>query len=264
MKLRTFGLVAGLIATMSATGAFAADRPSYLPQDILPLEKVEEVGMPYLDNQALLDRAKFLDQAGPVHYADPIKVSITPDEYGTWEKLSNGDMLWRLRLYSEHATSLNLGFTRYHMPQGGDLHIYTPTYEKIFGPFTAADNESHGELWTPILPGDDILIEVRIPATEIANLDLELGSVNHGFRIIGGPVGDDKSGSCNVDVICSQGDLWRDQIRSVAVYSTGGSTFCTGAPREQHGAGQEGLLPHRRPLRSERRKCSVLGRLLEL
>lgn len=229
MKLRTFGLVAGIIATMAASGAYAADRPQSLPQNVLPLDKVEEVGMPYLDNEALLDRAKFLDEGGPAHFADPIKVSITPDDYGTWEKLDNGDMLWRLRLYSERATSLNLGFTRYHMPEGGDLHIYIPSYEKIFGPFTADDNEEHGELWTPILPGDDILIEVRVPASEIANLDLELGSVNHGYRVIGGPVGDDKSGACNVDVICPQGDLWRDQIRSVAVYSTGGSTFCTGA-----------------------------------
>jgi len=229
MKLRTFGLVAGIIATISASGAYAADRPAYLPQDVQPLDKVEEVGMPYLDNEALLDRAKFLDEGGPFHFADPIKVSITPADYGTWEKLSNGDMLWRLRLYSERATSLNLGFTRYNMPEGGDLHIYIPSYEKIFGPFTAADNEEHGELWTPILPGDDILIEVRVPATEVGNLDLELGSVNHGYRVIGGPVGDDKSGACNVDVICPQGDGWRDQIRSVAVYSTGGSTFCTGA-----------------------------------
>ncbi|MCW8878112.1 MAG: pre-peptidase C-terminal domain-containing protein [Kangiellaceae bacterium] len=36
------------------------------------------------------------------------------------------------------------------------------------------------------------------------------------------------SGSCNVDVICSEGDGWRDQIRSAAAISTGGSGFCSG------------------------------------
>lgn len=37
-----------------------------------------------------------------------------------------------------------------------------------------------------------------------------------------------KSGSCNVDTICAQGDAWRNEIPSVAVISTGGSRFCTG------------------------------------
>jgi len=42
------------------------------------------------------------------------------------------------------------------------------------------------------------------------------------------------SGSCNVDVVCSASDGypdiddWRTQIPSAAVYSTGGSTFCSG------------------------------------
>ena len=41
-----------------------------------------------------------------------------------------------------------------------------------------------------------------------------------------------KSGSCNVDVICPEGDNWRDQIRSVGHYqfTTGGSAYvCTGS-----------------------------------
>jgi len=73
---------------------------------------------------------------------------------------------------------------------------------------------------------------VTIPATKVDGMDLELGSINVGYRGFGevmASLDDDlRSGSCNVDVICPEGDDWRAEIASVGVISTGGSTFCTG------------------------------------
>jgi hypothetical protein len=43
-------------------------------------------------------------------------VDITPATHGTWELLPDGNELWRLRIASPGAVSLNLGFTRYGMP----------------------------------------------------------------------------------------------------------------------------------------------------
>jgi hypothetical protein len=69
------------------------------------------------------------------------------------------------------------------------------------------------------------VIEVLLPAQARPLLQLELTSVNHGYIEFGkSPF----SGTCNRDVICPEGDPWRDEIRSVGVISTGGSTFCTG------------------------------------
>jgi hypothetical protein len=95
------------------------------------------------------------------------------------------------------------------------------------GPFTAADNEDHGQLWSPILLGDEIIIEASLPSEKAGDLELALTYVNHGYAEFGKPH-TITSGSCNLDVVCPEGDAWRDQIRSVAVISTGGSTFCTG------------------------------------
>jgi hypothetical protein len=113
------------------------------------------------------------------------------------------------------------------MPVGGSLILYPPDRTRIAGPFTAADNEEHGQLWTPILLGGDILIEVSLPADQENNLELVLASVNFGYAEFGKPH-TITSGACNVDVVCPEGNAWRDQIRSVSVISTGGSTFCTG------------------------------------
>ena len=38
-----------------------------------------------------------------------------------------------------------------------------------------------------------------------------------------------KQGACNIDVVCPDGNGWRDEIRSVARYSLGGTGLCTGS-----------------------------------
>jgi hypothetical protein len=182
--------------------------------------------MPAVDHAALLaEDARAAGPGVPVRYALPQPAFAAPPSDGLWETLADGTLLWRLLVRSPGAVSLNFGFGRYHMPPGGRLLLYTPDGAGVRGPFTEADNETHGELWTPMLPGDEVVLEVRVPAEAFGELELELTSVNHGYRTLGSAL---ESGSCNVDVICPEGDGWRDQIRSVAVISTGGSTFCTG------------------------------------
>lgn len=195
------------------------------------LDMVEKATMPSLDNQALLDAE--LQRRGPgiaPKYAENIEVEISPATNGNWEDLADGNSVWRMKIESVGAKSLNLGFTKYLMPTNGTLILYTPNYERVMGPFTPADNEEHEQLWTPILNGDELVIEVQLPTVEKENLELELKYVNHDFIGFSSMA----SGSCNLDVICSEADGWgivdgyRDIIQSVAVIGTGGGTFCTG------------------------------------
>ena len=163
----------------------------------------------------------------PPRFADPFAVDLVPASHGLWEVTSDGrTAVWRLRVVSDGAVSLNFGFSRYRMPAGGRLRIHTPDEGSVLGPFTDADNEVHGQLWTPVLPGGEAVIEVVVPLERAAELEFELASVNRGFRDPGvlrwhAP--------CNVDVVCSAGDPWRDQIRSVAMYSVKGEYTCSGA-----------------------------------
>ncbi|MEL6844714.1 MAG: serine protease, partial [Bacteroidota bacterium] len=123
---------------------------------------------------------------------------------------------------------MNLGFTDYFMPHGGSLMIYSSDKSIVRGPFSPADNEDHGQLWTPVIEGDELILEVTIPKKAQNQVLLQLAFVNHDF------VGLLISGSCNVDVICGllDGygivDEYRDIIRSVGVYSLNGSSTCTG------------------------------------
>src|SRR5260370_13260035 len=81
------------------------------------------------------------------------------------------------------------------------------------------------------MEGDEIVVEVFVPAGASQPV-LLIGRVNQGYY--GGPQAGlfgSSEGTCEVDVICSQGDPWRNQIRAVAVYTinnTFGSGACTG------------------------------------
>ena len=199
----------------------------------LSLSEVELVLLPSVDNAALL--AAELDRRGPgiaPRFAETFEVDITPETHGNWEVHSNGTSTWRLRIRSEEAYSLNLGFTTFVMPEAGTLILYDSKYDQIMGPFTPADNEEHEQLWTPIFDGEELVIEVNIPTSQRANLGLRLKSINHDF--IGFSEMSILSGSCNLDVICGAADGWaivdqyRDIIQSVAVIGLNGGTFCTG------------------------------------
>ncbi len=204
-----------------------------LAPDINPAFELDAFTLPTLNNKHLLDAE--LARRGPgiaPKFAETFDVEINPTTDGVWEKSSNGNAVWRFRINSEGAESLNLGFSKYNMPQGGSLILYSSDYQTILGPFTPADNEEHEELWTPVVDGDDLIIEVQVPEEQKSNLQLQLKSINHDF--IGFSNMSVLSGSCNLDVICNAADGWgivdgyRDIIQSVAVISTGGGTFCTG------------------------------------
>ena len=231
------------IATLwAAVPAFAAPgatplavKPTAMMFDVMPLKSIEMVEVNSPDRQALSAEDDLREAEGlPPRYAIPNPVRITPWSQGQWETLPDGSRLWRLRVSAPGAASINLGFTRYHMPQGGRLYLYSTDYRRSIRPFTSADNHDHGQLWTPVLLAEQIVLEVTLPdEAAVRALELELTSVNCGYRGFGALLGSGqgatpRSGSCNVDVVCPEGDLWRNEIPAVAVISTGGSTFCTG------------------------------------
>ncbi len=190
----------------------------------VPLTQVAEV-----DLKAVAEEDEQRKTEGlPQRFAIANQVSLTAKSAGQWELLDNDMAVWRLRVGSENAKSLNLGFSKYYMPQHGRMFIYSADLKHIQGPFTNADNAEHGELWTPVILGNEAIIEVSLPAGSKDELGLELTSINVGYRFFGEEE-DLRSGSCNIDVVCPQGDSWRDEIPAVGVYTVSGVWTCSGS-----------------------------------
>ena len=236
-----------ILLALSIGTAFAVQRdgrPAAFDHNLTRLDKVELRSMPAVDVAKLrVDDIKREAQGLPTRYAQSLKVDMTPLNSGAWEDLDANNLVWRLRVQSRGALSLNFGFTQYRMPAGGRLLVYPAGLTRAsidsdaVPVFTAADNESHGQLWTQVVSGDQAVIEVVVPRAKAGELKLRLSRIGHDYlgfdrmvrRVQMASADKGTSGSCNVDVACPEGDAWRPQIRSSAAISTGGSLFCSGS-----------------------------------
>jgi len=158
-------------------------------------------------------------------FAIPHKVSIDALKKNDWQKTQNG-LTWTHRIKAPNAVSLNIGFTKFFLPKGSSLNIFSQDRTQFIRSFTADDNNIHEQLWTPVIYSDDIIVEINVDEASLSELKLEIGHVGQGFRKFGEAT--NKSGSCNVDVACDDSKGWEDEVNTVAVISTGGYSFCTG------------------------------------
>ena len=231
---RSATLITALIVCIVSTTPFSAGAGS-LPRSALPgtqsIDTVARTEMPRVDVEALLAEDTARESSGkPVapRFAKSIPVDYTPGDSGTWETLDDGSRLWRLRISSPGALSLNLGLGCFDLPKDAAFWVHAPDGSGVQGPYTAQNRNALGGLWTAVVLGDELVAELHLPKGVQAKV--EITSVNHGYRLFGedNAVETAKRGDCNINVVCPQGDPWRDQIRSVAMITILGTYACTG------------------------------------
>jgi len=209
-----------------------------IPQNTLPLgikglDKIKPVRFSKLDNQKLLkeELEKRKNGSNP-SFAVSRSTNLKPSSEGEWEIAADGKSeIWRLRIQSPGALSLNLGLSDFYLPPHAKLWIYNLSMSQVEGPFDYNDNEIHGQLWTPAIAGEEVIMEVLIPSDEKKWLKLKVEKVNHDFQGIFSIL----SGSCHLDVACGAKEGWklvdnyREIMRSVGMYTVNGRNFCSGA-----------------------------------
>jgi lysyl endopeptidase len=213
-------------AILVSTVCAAAPLQERLPLEVVPVKIVKSI-----DYGTVFDQDAHREKVGlPLLFAEPTETYITPATHGIWERLPEDKMRWTYRVLCDNALSMNIGFGKYNMPESGSMTVMDATGEFHIRPFTAEDNKDHGELWTPIVPSNQAVIEIIINRNdkEYVSRNIELTSVNAGYR---GFKNDDRgsSGACNIDVVCAEGDDWWDEIPSVGMYTLNGYATCTGA-----------------------------------
>jgi PKD repeat protein len=165
----------------------------------------------------------------PMIFAYPFNTDLSADRDGTWETLKDGSSIWRLTVCSPDALSLNLIFSRFSLPPGASVYLYTPDYRIIHGAFISDSQSSSGELATAPLQGDRITVELNLPANPEFKPELEISQVSHDFKGFFELSAIEKSGSCNVDINCSAGAAWQTEKRAVVKFIRGGVWLCSGA-----------------------------------
>lgn len=195
--------------------------------------------MPNVDVQSLKTEDAIESQYKDIalRFAYGHSVSLSPNNSGEWYILENGDRIWRLKIASKGALSINLTFSNYYLPEEAELFIYSNDKQYTIGAFTSINNKESGKLGTAPIPGDVIIVEYYEPENVSFEGELEIGTVAHAYRDIfnlAKDISDEKSfgdaGNCNNNVVCEEAEEWEAQVRSVAMITTfSGTRFCTGS-----------------------------------
>jgi len=234
LRLDRFSLatVLGLVVPISANAQINfGGRPIGLSPGVDLLAPSHVVQLPAVDRDALIleDEARAATGIkGPYRFGFNHAVDLGLQNSGSWTTLRNGDRIWQLILHCPDAFSINFVFDRFVVPDGGKVFVYNQAGQQL-GAFDQRSSGGRPSLGVGQLAGDHITIEYQEPATLDGQGELHINRVTHGYRDVFAMARDlGESGDCNINVICPLGDDWRDQIRSVAIITTGGSGFCTG------------------------------------
>lgn len=190
MKVVSY-LVAALITAVPlpgcASGIDAMDKApeSFKLQD-RALQAVARKELQAIDPQSLLaresDAGRASQRPAPLRFAVSEEVAFSLENAGTWQDVAGG-RLWRLVIRAPQALSVSLLFSRFDMPEGAKLWLYDPGGKRIEGPFSARDRSPRGRLSTPVIAGDEVVVEVFAPAGAAQPVVI-IGSVNKGFRVL--------------------------------------------------------------------------------
>ena len=120
-----------------------------------------------LDVKAIHDKELQNEKKGEApSYAVPHKVSLSP----SWEKSGSG-YVWEHQVSAPNAVSLNFGFSRFHLPEGAELNIFSADRSQFIRTFTSHDNNVSKELWTPVIMSDDVIIELKVSEDALSEVE---------------------------------------------------------------------------------------------
>ncbi|MDC8003179.1 T9SS type A sorting domain-containing protein [Aureisphaera galaxeae] len=207
----------------------------------LNLQEVEPIELPTIDLEAVYeeDSVNDLDKSLPWRYGieRPIIVNLQTD--GEWTDLSNGDRIWRAAIKSPEAINMSVNFNDFLLPNGGRLVFYNFDRTDISKTYSHRHNRDSKKLGSWYIDGDTIYIEYNQLAGTPDIVELEIGSIIHGYRL--GQVDDliegmgnrglNDSGACNYDVNCPVGDDFDDKKellkKTVALLNLGNGYLCS-------------------------------------
>jgi hypothetical protein len=213
--------------------------------------KMKDLELPALDNEAEIKKAKIAKDKACLtcpnnSFAQAVPFTIDLKQNSTKIELEDG-YLWLLRLNSRSAKNLQFFFKDFYIPEGATLHIYNQRGDFILGAFTSDNINPDGRFSTSLFPDKIAILEYFEPKSAEFAGRLIIDKFSHGYKNIGtsditerdgqaveSTISDKygASGSCTINIACSQGDFVRNESKAVAFYTiidrNGATKICTG------------------------------------
>jgi hypothetical protein len=153
-------------------------------------------------------------------------------KFGATETAADGTVVWSARVAAPGATALRLHLSPFDLPESAELYVYSADGQ-AHGPYTGRGPIDDGELWTNTIFGDEVRLQLRAAADDLAQTRLVvagLGYMGTGLPMAGSNLCSDNA-ACVENAACwnvSAVAQARDAVASILFASGGFYYICSG------------------------------------
>ena len=215
------------------------EKPVSIKTSIPPLTRNEmtQKVMPYLNMQKIEQEDKEDEEKGIIpRFGFKHQVSYNLTNSGEWFELPDGDMIWRLTIFCPNASSINLLYDRFWIPEGAKFFIYSNDYQYYLGAFTSKNNRGTIEdptgFATALIFSDKITLEYYLPKEAEDMGTISISDVVHGYRGCldpNNPYGYGCSNPGHTNINCPEVANWQNDKDAVVMIIANGDRNCSGA-----------------------------------
>lgn len=192
--------------------------------------KINEVFVPEPSNFDALLKSKGETESS-IEYKNKFAVPVIVD-YDLMQlaqkAVDNNTINYNLKIIANKALNLSLSFSEFKLSKNSILSISTDF--EVTDSITSKENNSR-QIWASrVYQGNFIYLTLSIPESELHLTKIKIDQVNFGFTAVGGGFfgNPGQSATCNINVLCPQGNGWENERNSVALIVSGGGEICTG------------------------------------
>ncbi len=162
------------------------------PPKYLPAEPPPSAEVPYACANDFAKRSELLtlpatfapanqqdSKSAPLQFANLLPVNQLLDHLARLTPFDNGWTSYALRIKSPGAKSLSVHLGALQLPGGSEVWLCAADGSLRQGPYREAVT---GELWTPVVPGDEAWLEVLVHSRKRDEFQATLVDVAGGFR----------------------------------------------------------------------------------
>mgnify|MGYP003643260757 CR=1 FL=1 len=187
--------------------------------------------LPKIDVHRLLQEDSAVANLGvPFRFGYATEVNYDLSNSGSWYEITDGKV-WKLRIKSPEAFSINLIFDDLVLPEGGEMYLYNEDRTMVYGPVTSQNYDGTGNFSTDLIQGDLITLELFEPLRSKGISRLSISKVIHGYKnMFNTPNDFGDALACHNNVNCAAFTDWENESNSTAMVLLADNTsVCSGA-----------------------------------
>ncbi|MDR0830093.1 MAG: trypsin-like peptidase domain-containing protein [Prevotellaceae bacterium] len=171
-----------------------------------------------------------------MRYAFAVPVNYTLQNSGTWQNLTDGGKIWRLKVSMPNALSTNAYYSKFWLPDGAKFFVYNEETGQSIGAITSefigGNKQNPAKFATANIHGENVIFEYYQPANVNETAIIEIFRIDYGYRYLS-TQNDGLFGTslpCQININCSDAADWQIEkhaIARISVMGEGGTYFGT-------------------------------------